>query len=100
MDAFQETVGGQAAEKEIVYSPFNYKNNCRIYIASDAPQPKRDKGVLTSTTSPIWFVGAPAMSKVAHLFSSQVTLTCAYYASALKDSLIRSNAPSLPRVTR
>ena len=77
MDAFQEAVGGQAAEKEIVYSPFNYKDNCRIYIASDARSLTRDKGVLTSTTSPIWFVGAPAMSKVAHLFSSQVTLTCA-----------------------
>ncbi len=46
MDAFQETVGGQAAEKEIVYSPFNYKKNCRIYIASDAPQPEPGQGRL------------------------------------------------------
>ena len=46
MDAFQEAVGGHAAEKEIVNSPFNYKDNCRIYIASDAPQPEPGQGRL------------------------------------------------------
>ncbi len=46
IDAFQEKVGGQAAESEIVYSPFNYKDNCRIYIASDAPQPEPGQGRL------------------------------------------------------
>lgn len=46
MDAFQEKVGGQAAETEIVYSPFDYEANCRIYIASDAPQPEPGQGRL------------------------------------------------------
>jgi ATP-dependent DNA helicase DinG len=46
MDAFQEKVGGQAAEAEVVYSPFNYEDNCRIYIASDAPQPEPGQGRL------------------------------------------------------
>ena len=46
MDAFQETVGGQIAEAEIVDSPFNYKENCHIYIASDAPQPEPGQGRL------------------------------------------------------
>jgi ATP-dependent DNA helicase DinG len=46
MDAFQEKVGAQAADTEIVYSPFNYASNCRIYIASDAPQPEPGQGRL------------------------------------------------------
>ncbi len=46
MESFQEKVGGQAAEAEIVYSPFNYDENCRIYIASDAPQPAPGQGRL------------------------------------------------------
>lgn len=46
MDTFQEKVGAQAAESEIVYSPFNYEDNCRIYIASDAPQPEPGQGRL------------------------------------------------------
>ncbi len=46
MDSFQEKVGAQAAETEIVYSPFNYEANCRIYIASDAPQPEPGQGRL------------------------------------------------------
>jgi ATP-dependent DNA helicase DinG len=46
MNAFQETVGGQAAETEIVDSPFNYRDNCRVYIASDAPQPEPGQGRL------------------------------------------------------
>jgi len=46
MNAFQETVGGQAAETKIVYSPFNYEENCRVYIASDAPQPEPGQGRL------------------------------------------------------
>ncbi len=46
MDSFQEKVGAQAAESEIVYSPFNYEENCNIYIASDAPQPEPGQGRL------------------------------------------------------
>lgn len=43
---FQETVGANAAEMQIEYSPFNYGNNCRIYIAGDAPSPEPGKGRL------------------------------------------------------
>lgn len=46
MNAFQEKVGAQAAATEMVYSPFDYENNCRIYIASDAPQPEPGQGRL------------------------------------------------------
>ena len=46
MDSFQEKVGAQAAEAEIVDSPFNYEDNCRVYIASDAPQPEPGQGRL------------------------------------------------------
>lgn len=46
MDSFQEKVGAQAAESELVYSPFNYEENCRIYIAGDAPQPEPGQGRL------------------------------------------------------
>jgi len=46
MGSFREQVGAQAAESEIVYSPFDYETNCRIYIASDAPQPEPGQGRL------------------------------------------------------
>ena len=46
MDSFQEKVGAQAADSEIVYSPFDYETNCRVYIASDAPQPDPGQGRL------------------------------------------------------
>ncbi|MGK0176278.1 MAG: ATP-dependent DNA helicase DinG [Lentimonas sp.] len=46
IDPFQEKVGAEAAEAHIEYSPFNYKDNCRIYIASDAPSPDPGKGRL------------------------------------------------------
>jgi ATP-dependent DNA helicase DinG len=46
MNAFQEKVGAQAAETAMVYSPFDYEKNCRIYIASDAPQPDPGQGRL------------------------------------------------------
>jgi ATP-dependent DNA helicase DinG len=43
---FQETVGANAAETQIEYSPFDYEKNCKIYIASDAPTPEPGKGRL------------------------------------------------------
>jgi len=46
LDRFQEKTGAQAADTQLVYSPFNYKKNCRIYIATDAPQPEPGKGRL------------------------------------------------------
>jgi ATP-dependent DNA helicase DinG len=46
MDSFQAKVGAQAAESEVVYSPFDYETNCRVYIASDAPQPEPGQGRL------------------------------------------------------
>lgn len=46
IDTFQEKVGGQIAETEVEYSPFNYKENCRVYIASDAPTPEPGQGRL------------------------------------------------------
>lgn len=44
IDNFQEKVGGESAETELVYSPFNYTENCRIYIATDVPEPEPTKG--------------------------------------------------------
>jgi ATP-dependent DNA helicase DinG len=46
MQAFQEKVGAEAAEAELVDSPFDYERNCQIYIASDAPQPEPGQGRL------------------------------------------------------
>ncbi len=46
LDAFQERAGAEAADTRIEYSPFNYKDNCRIYIATDAPQPEPGQGRL------------------------------------------------------
>ncbi|TVP76850.1 MAG: ATP-dependent DNA helicase [Puniceicoccaceae bacterium] len=46
MGAFQEKVGAQAAQAKLVDSPFDYETNCRIYIASDAPQPEPGQGRL------------------------------------------------------
>ena len=46
MDSFQGKVGAEAAESKIVSSPFDYENNCRIYIANDAPQPEPGQGRL------------------------------------------------------
>jgi ATP-dependent DNA helicase DinG len=46
MESFQEKVGAQSAEASIVNSPFDYEANCRIYIASDAPQPEPGQGRL------------------------------------------------------
>lgn len=44
IDNFQDKVGGESAETEVVYSPFNYNENCRIYIATDVPEPEPSKG--------------------------------------------------------
>ena len=46
MDRFREQVGADAADAEIEYSPFNYKKNCRIFAAADAPEPGRMSGGL------------------------------------------------------
>ena len=43
---FQQRVGGESAEAEIEFSPFNYKENCRIFIATDAPTPDPGAGRL------------------------------------------------------
>jgi len=43
---FQETVGANAAETQIEYSPFDYANNCKVYIASDSPAPEPGQGRL------------------------------------------------------
>ncbi|MGB0415505.1 MAG: ATP-dependent DNA helicase [Coraliomargarita sp.] len=44
MDSFQEKVGGAAAATKLVYSPFNYTDNCRVFIATDVPEPEPSKG--------------------------------------------------------
>ncbi len=46
IDSFQEKVGAQAAETQVEYSPFNYKENCRVLIATDSPAPEPSKGRL------------------------------------------------------
>ncbi|MGC6506061.1 MAG: ATP-dependent DNA helicase [Coraliomargaritaceae bacterium] len=46
LDNFCEKVGGYSAETEIRNSPFDYENNCRIFIASDTPEPEPGKGRL------------------------------------------------------
>lgn len=46
LDAFQERAGAEAAETQIEDSPFNYKENCKIYIATDAPLPEPGQGRL------------------------------------------------------
>jgi ATP-dependent DNA helicase DinG len=46
LESFQAKAGAQAADARLVYSPFNYKENCRVYISTDAPQPEPGKGRL------------------------------------------------------
>lgn len=46
MQPFQEKVGGEAANIQIETSPFNYDENCRIYIARDMPVPEYQQGRL------------------------------------------------------
>lgn len=46
LNAFQEKAGAEAAETQIEDSPFNYKDNCKIYVATDAPLPEPGKGRL------------------------------------------------------
>lgn len=46
LDAFQEKAGAEAAETQIEDSPFNYKENCKIYVATDAPLPEPGQGRL------------------------------------------------------
>lgn len=46
LDDFQSKTGAEIADAKMVYSPFNYEANCRVYIASDAPQPEPGKGRL------------------------------------------------------
>ncbi|MDP4611378.1 MAG: ATP-dependent DNA helicase [Opitutales bacterium] len=46
LDTFQEKAGAEAAEAQIEYSPFNYKENCKIYIATDSPLPEPGQGRL------------------------------------------------------
>lgn len=44
LNHFEQRVGASHAQKKIVASPFDYENQMRIYIASDAPQPSMQKG--------------------------------------------------------
>ncbi|MFU8847804.1 MAG: ATP-dependent DNA helicase [Opitutales bacterium] len=46
LHAFQEKTGAQVAEAKMVNSPFDYEANCRVYIATDAPQPEPGQGRL------------------------------------------------------
>ena len=46
MASFQQKVGGEHVEAQIENSPFNYKDNCRVYIANDAPSPSPGQGRL------------------------------------------------------
>lgn len=46
LNAFQQKTGAEVADAKMVYSPFNYQKNCRIYISSDAPQPEPGQGRL------------------------------------------------------
>ena len=46
LDDFQKKTGAEIADTKMVTSPFNYKENCRVYIASDAPQPEPGQGRL------------------------------------------------------
>lgn len=46
IDSFQQKVGGEIAETQVEDSPFNYEENCRVYIANDAPTPEPGQGRL------------------------------------------------------
>jgi ATP-dependent DNA helicase DinG len=46
MDLFRRQTGADEARAEIRTSPFDYDNNCRIYLATDAPLPVRGQGRL------------------------------------------------------
>lgn len=46
IESFQKKSGAEAAETAIVTSPFDYETNCRIYIATDAPEPEPGEGRL------------------------------------------------------
>ena len=42
LGSYVARVGGDSAEKHVCSSPFDYKNNMRIMLCSDAPEPNRD----------------------------------------------------------
>lgn len=46
IDGFQKKTGAEVADIEVVDSPFDYEKNCRVYIASDAPEPEPGQGRL------------------------------------------------------
>ena len=46
MDSFREKVGALGVEMEQVDSPFDFENNMRIYIATDAPPPSGESAKL------------------------------------------------------
>ena len=46
IDDFAEKTGGEAAEAQIESSPFDYEQNCRIFIATDSPAPEPGRGRL------------------------------------------------------
>jgi len=46
LDSFQEKAGAQAAETGMESSPFDYEQNCRVYIANDSPLPEPGQGRL------------------------------------------------------
>lgn len=46
LDDFQKKAGAEVADTRLVYSPFNYEENCRVYIATDAPEPEPGQGRL------------------------------------------------------
>jgi len=46
MDNFQERIGAVEVDAIIEASPFDYENNCQIFIATDAPAPSKEDGRL------------------------------------------------------
>jgi ATP-dependent DNA helicase DinG len=46
LEAFQTKVGAEAAEAQLEFSPFDYPNRTRLFIANDAPVPEPGAGRL------------------------------------------------------
>jgi len=45
IEPFAQRIGAEAARREAVDSPFNYREHMRVYVAADLPQPEASRGV-------------------------------------------------------
>ncbi|MEM8868213.1 MAG: ATP-dependent DNA helicase [Verrucomicrobiota bacterium] len=99
IESFQDKVGANAAESQIEYSPFNYKDNCRILIATDSPSPEPNAGRLDLDylANMISWCARRVDGGTLVLFTSyhdlrQVEARCAHFFEKIKRPLLAQGA--------